>query len=75
MRARKRTPDKHGSTTQYLYGCRCDECRKAHAEYGRTHRAALRASLLEFWQAKGIAYPFAEWLRDCTQLRRAGGDK
>lgn len=68
MRTRKHPPEKHGTATQYLDGCRCDECREAHAEYARTYRA-----LLELWEAEGSAYPFAEWLRQ--QLWRGGGEK
>lgn len=32
----------HGSTTGYQYGCRCTECRAAHAAYSRALRRAKR---------------------------------
>lgn len=30
---------RHGTSTGYDYGCRCDRCRKAHAEHMAKYRA------------------------------------
>jgi hypothetical protein len=31
-------PDRHGTTTNYVYGCRCEPCRQAMSEYDRARR-------------------------------------
>lgn len=35
----------HGTRTMYLYGCRCDPCRQAEANYHRQWRKARKADL------------------------------
>lgn len=42
-RARQtRGPRRHGTPTAYNFGCRCDDCRKAHAEYALLLRRRRR---------------------------------
>lgn len=30
---------RHGTTTGYRYGCRCEECKEAHSAYSREWRS------------------------------------
>jgi hypothetical protein len=38
------TTAQHGTRTSYLYGCRCDPCRKAESNYQRERREARKAA-------------------------------
>lgn len=41
---RKPVPLKHGTTTGFYRGCRCEPCKAAYSEYQRQYRAARRAA-------------------------------
>lgn len=38
---RKVQPPAHGTNSKYTDGCRCQDCRDAHASYGRRYRAEI----------------------------------
>jgi hypothetical protein len=40
------TRAQHGGRTMYMYGCRCDACRKAEADYQRERTQAKKQAAL-----------------------------
>ncbi len=72
--SRPRTHPEHGCDAGYARGCRCDECRAAHAEYererGRARRQAAEAGKPAYspepdrWRPLVHGTPDA-WRRNC----------
>lgn len=66
------TADDHGARTTYVhYGCRCEACAGANAEYQRRSQAARIARLPATPVAHGSVSTYTNWGCRCDDCRRA----
>lgn len=69
-----REPAVHGTTRLYSHGCRCAECRTAHAAYQKHRRALLKRNAGDVLVSAELARQHLRWLSRADVGKRAVGD-
>lgn len=64
----------HGLASSYRRGCKCSECRAAHAERIAGQRARRRTTGVDDWAMHGRLSTYHNWGCKCADCTRASRD-